>query len=1057
MRLRIGFFVILMLAAVSARAGAQSNSPDFARTIASFDRDWRFLKADAPAVEKNTFDDAAWSTVNVPHDWSIEGPFDAKNPTGGAGGFLPGGIGWYRKHFSLPAEYAQKRVFIEFDGVMANSDVWINGHHLGKRPYGYVSFRYELTGHLNFGDSKPNILAVRADNSQQPASRWYSGAGIYRHVRLIATNPVHIDQWSTFVTTPKATADQATVQIQTTVINQSDAPGECSVQFALVAPDGQTVQTAETALQSIPGGKAADFKQEITLKNPKLWDLNNPALYRAVAKVRSGKATLDDETTPFGIREIRFEASTGFWLNGKNFKIKGVCLHHDGGAFGAAVPLGVWERRLETLKQLGVNGIRTAHNPVAPEFLDLCDRMGMLVMDEFFDCWTVGKNLYDYHLFFTKWSKIDARDTIRRDRNHPSIILYSVGNEIHDTPRAELAKGILKGLVEVCHESDPTRPVTQALFRPNFSHDYDNGLADMLDVIGTNYRDAELIAAYKAKSTRKIIGTEQGHDRKIWLTLRDNPPEAGQFLWTGIDYLGESRSWPLVIAGSGLLDSTGTPKPMAYERQSWWSEKPMVHITRRMNASRTTAADPGFEPLNRRQSQFSDWTPQNLSPHDENVEVYSNCEEVELLLNNVSLGVKTRNADDGPRTWKVPFEAGTIKAIGKNKDQAVASHELRTAGKPAKVALAADRNKISTDWNDVSFVTVTVADENGVLVPQAGDLINFKIDGPGVIAAVDNGDRSSHEPFQASQRHAYQGRCIAVIKASAPAGHITLTASAPGLAESSITIDAIAPSAKNASTTSAAPAERVSDPRLPTLFLVGDSTVKNSKGRGDGGLWGWGNPIASYFDKSKINVENHALGGRSSRTFQTEGLWDKVLAGMKPGDFVMIQFGHNDGGSLNTGPRPRASLKGNGEETQDVVLEATGKNEVVHTYGWYIRKYVADAKAKGATPIVLSPIPRNMWTNGKVNRASKDYGKWAGEAAKAGGAFFIDLNEIVAKHYDIDGPQKVAEKYFTNVDHTHTTAAGAKLNAECVLEGFKNLKDCPLEKFLLAAPEPWEY
>jgi beta-galactosidase len=790
--------IFAVLAGVLSHAVVQADAPERMRITSSFDQDWRFLKADAPGAEKPDFDDTGWRTLSVPHDWSIDGPFDEKNPTGGAGGFLPVGAGWYRKHFTLPANFAQRRVFIEFDGVMANSDVWINGQHLGKRPYGYVSFRYDITGKLSFGEKKSNILAVRADNSAQPASRWYSGAGIYRHVRLVATDPVHIDQWSTFVTTPKIESDQAVVRVQTTAVNQSDAPREVSVQFSVVGPDDQIVQTVETASQTIPAGKSADFKQDITVKNPQLWDLDHPILYHAAVKVRAGNAWIDNEVVPFGVRDFKFEPATGFWLNGKNFKIKGVCLHQDGGAMGAAVPLGIWQRRLESLKQIGVNGIRTAHNPPAPEFLDLCDRMGLLVMDEFFDCWTVGKNRYDYHLFFNEWSKIDVGDTIRRDRNHPCVILYSVGNEIHDTPKEELAKGILKGLVDVCHENDSTRPVTQALFRPNVSHDYDNGLADMLDVIGTNYRDAELLAAYKAKPTRKIIGTEQGHDRKIWLTCRDNPPEAGQFLWTGIDYLGESRGWPIVVAGSGLLDINGKPKPMAFERQSWWSEKPMVRIARRVASARATTADPGFEPLNRRQTQFCDWTPQDTDPHKENVEVYSNCDNVELVLNDKSLGSKPRNADDAPRTWKVDFEPGTIKAIARNEGQVVANDELQTAGKPAKIVLAADHNKLSTDWDDVCCVTAVVTDENGVLIPRANDLISFNITGPGVIAAIANGNRSSHALFQSSPRRAFQGQCMVIVKAGAGEGRqITVSASAPILSDSSITIESTIPPAKN--------------------------------------------------------------------------------------------------------------------------------------------------------------------------------------------------------------------------------------------------------------------
>src|SRR5437773_2051157 len=440
----------LIVAWLSLSGAASPQSAAHARVNTSFASDWRFLKGDAPGAEKADFDDATWRRLNVPHDWSIEGPFDEKNSTGGAGGFLPAGVGWYRKRFSLPADYARRRVFIDFDGVMANSDVWINGFHLGRRPYGYVSFRYELTDHLNFGN-KANVIAVRADNSGQPASRWYTGAGIYRHVHLIVTNPAHIQHWGTFVTTPQIANDKATVRVQTEVINQSQTTRNLSMQVEVLDPSGRVVQTSETKPQNIKAGATASFTQDLAIQNPQRWDLDHPNLYRAVARLRDGKTTGDDETVTFGIREIHFDADTGFWLNGRNFKIKGVCLHHDASAFGAAVPLRAWERRLETLTQLGVNAIRTAHNPPSPEFLDLCDRMGFLVMDELFDCWTVGKNPYDYHLYFNEWSKIDARDTVRRDRNHPSIVVYSAGNEIHDTPKPEIAKPILAGLVAAFH------------------------------------------------------------------------------------------------------------------------------------------------------------------------------------------------------------------------------------------------------------------------------------------------------------------------------------------------------------------------------------------------------------------------------------------------------------------------------------------------------------------------------------------------------------------------------------------------------------------------------
>jgi beta-galactosidase len=784
MKARYCISVIFLLAATGMSYATN------ARVILPFDAGWHFLKGDAKGAEAAAFDDSKWRTLDLPHDWSIEGPFAAKNPTGSSGGFLPAGVGWYRKPFTLPKEYAGRRVFIEFDGVMANSDVWINGSHLGKRPYGYVSFGYELTKDLLFGNGKMNILSVRADNSRQPASRWYTGAGIYRHVRLVVLDPIHIVRWGTYITTPKIAATQAVVRVQSTLVNQSESPREVTLQITIVSPTGKSVGTVKTKPRLIASGQTADFQEELIVSNPQLWQLNHPDIYHADLAYSSAGIVLDTERTPFGIRDARFVSESGFWLNGKNVKIKGVCLHHDGGAFGAAVPLRVWERRLQQLRLLGVNAIRTAHNPPAPEFLDLCDAMGFLVMDELFDCWTVGKTPFDYHLYFNEWSHADVRDTVLRDRNHPSVILYSAGNEIHDTPKEELAKRILEGLVPVFHQADPSRPVTQGLFRPNVSHDYDNGLADLLDVIGTNYRDNELLAAHQAKPGRKIIGTEQRHELATWLAARDNGQHAGQFLWSGIDYLGESLRWPVIAAGSGLLDRTGAIKPMAYERQSWWSDQPNVHVVRRTNPAERMPTDPGFAPLGGRPSQFADWTPANTGPHEEIVEAYGNCEEVELLLNGKSLGSKPRNADDSPRIWKVLWEAGVLKAIGRNRGAAVAEHELRTAGKPAKILLEVDRAKLTPVWDDVASITATIVDLKGIPVPNALDLISFKITGPGLIAAVDSGDNSSTEPFQASERRAYQGCATAMVKANAARGKIQVTAAASGLTGNTITIEA---------------------------------------------------------------------------------------------------------------------------------------------------------------------------------------------------------------------------------------------------------------------------
>jgi beta-galactosidase len=758
------------------------------RQINSFDPDWRFLKGNAAGAEKTEFNDSSWKTVDVPHDWSIEGPFDEKNPTGAGGGYAPSGVSWYRKHFTVSERDKSRRAFIEFDGVMGISDVWINGVHLGQRPSGYISFEYELTPHLRFGGK--NVIAVRADTSLQPASRWYTGAGIYRHVRLVIKDNIHIPQYGVFVTTPQVNEKSAVVKVSAEVVNRSAAAKTIGLEVDLLDPNGKVAASGENKAVGLEPQKDGSFELELTVKDPQLWNVERGVMYRAVTRIRENGRTIDEEIVPFGIREFHFEAKTGFWLNGRNFKVKGVCIHHDGSAFGAAVPLAVWERRFRELRKLGANAIRTAHNPPAPEFLDLADRMGFLVMDELFDQWTVAKNKYDYHLYFREWSRRDVRDTVRRDRNHPSIILWSAGNEIHDTPKPEIAIPILKDLVETFHQHDPTRPVTQGLFRPNVSKDYDNGLADLLDVVGQNYREKEILAAHKQKPTRKIIGTENTHELSQWLAVRDNPEYSGHFVWSGIDYLGEAGKWPTVAYNSGLLWKTADWRPLAYQRQSWWTTEPMVYLARRVAQTPKLPTDPGYNPVMERRPQvlFSDWTPQNLGPHEENVEVYSNCEEVELFLNGQSLGKKSKPTDDSPRNWKVGFMPGSIKAVASNGGGTVAEYELRTAGKPAKIHLSIDENVISNNWDDVGFVRATITDENGILVPVADDLITFKVEGAGTLAAVDSADINSHESYRGTTRRAFQGVCFALLKATADKGWIKLTATAPNLTAASVEI-----------------------------------------------------------------------------------------------------------------------------------------------------------------------------------------------------------------------------------------------------------------------------
>jgi beta-galactosidase len=766
------------------------------RTVIPLDQDWRFRRGEAVGAEERAFDDSAWRTVTVPHDWSIEGPYDPNAPSARGGGYLPSGVSWYRRQVPLPETERGRRVALELDGVMAGARVWVNGRHVGHRPNGYVSVRYDLTDVARFGDGDAgsNVIAIRTDTTLQPASRWYTGQGIYRHARLVTSDAVHVAPYGLYVTTPDASAARATVRVQTTVANDGKSPRPVAVRVTIEGPDGRATVDASPP-QTISAGERATLTQEIAIDAPRRWDLERPHLYRAVGTVLADGQSVDSDAATFGIRDARFEAATGFWLNGRNLKLKGVCLHHDGGAVGAAVPLRVWERRLQRLKALGVNAIRTAHNPPDPGFLDLTDRMGFLVMDEVWDAWTIGKNHANYgvHLLFPDWWEADTRDTVLRDRNHPSVALWSAGNEIHDTPIPDLAQRILRGLLDVFHANDPSRPVTQGLFRPNVSKDYDNGLADMLDVVGQNYREKELVAAYHQKPTRKVLGTENRHERDVWLAMRDHPFVAGQFLWPGIDYLGE-EDWPRTTFVRGLLDRTGEPRAAGWERASWWSDAPMVRAFRRLAPPPRPEVDPGFDPLAPPPPPPApilreDWTPADGAPHDEDVEVYSNADEVELLLNGRRVGRLPRNADASPRIFRVAYAPGTLRAVARNGGRVVATHELRTAGPAARIALAVDEATVTTSWEDVAHVTARIVDAHGVAVPDAEHAVSFAVDGPARVIAVDDGDPQSHEPYVAIVRTAFRGRVLALLRATGP-GRVTVQATADGLAPGTITFDA---------------------------------------------------------------------------------------------------------------------------------------------------------------------------------------------------------------------------------------------------------------------------
>ena len=782
------------------------------RQTFSMDPGWRFALGDQQGAEQVAFDDKAWRTLDLPHDWSVEGTLDEKAPGGGRIGYLPTGIGWYRKSFRLPGGARSKQVWIEFDGVYMNSDVWINGRHLGKRPYGYVSFAYDLTPHLVSG---VNVIAVRVDNSKQPNSRWYAGSGIYRHVRLTLANPLHVGQWGTFVTTPRADSANALVQIRTTVDNGHASARRATLRSTIVDAAGREVARIDTAFDVAAGGQV-ELQQQLPIALPQLWSVESPSLYTLRTRVLEGSRAVDDYTTTFGVRSIAFDKDRGFLLNGKRVKLKGVNLHHDGGAVGVAVPERVWQRRLEVLKEMGANAIRTAHNPPAPEFLDLADRLGFLVMDEAFDEWTVGKVEEGYNKYFQEWSERDLTDFVRRDRNHPSIVLWSAGNEIGEQKTPD-GPNVLRRLIDILHREDPTRLVTTG--NDEIYADGQPATVEFLnaeDVVGYNYVDRwherrELYAEQDRHDHPewKMIGTEStpafntftgayslGSDsaavrpnyttgmiraERLWQWVAMHDYFAGDFMWTGIDYLGETR-WPAKGAPTGPIDIIGHPKDSYYFYRSQWVDKPTLHL-------------------------FPHWNWPAREGQVIPVLAYTWCNAVELFVNGKSFGEKRLefpaqgtsggwNTYERPQvnatttdlhlTWDVPYAPGVLKAVGKRDGKVACEAEVRTAGAPAALRLTVDRDTIDADPRDVAHVKFEIVDANGIVVPTADNRVRFNVTG-GSIVAIDNANLSDHDPYRADNRRAFNGRGLLIVRATRP-GIITVAASAQGLKAAEIAI-----------------------------------------------------------------------------------------------------------------------------------------------------------------------------------------------------------------------------------------------------------------------------
>jgi len=779
------------------------------------DPDWKFVHGDSVQAEHPNFDDSHWRALDLPHDWSIEYPYDEHAPTGGSGGYVKSGIGWYRKHLTFDQKSTGKTVWLEFDGIYMNSDVWVNGHHFGNHPYGYTSFYYDISSFL-VGDE--NVIAVRVDNSQQPNSRWYSGSGIYRHVWLTITAPVHIGHWGTFITTPGLSETVANISITTKIENSSNSQQKNSLITTIVDPAGAQVGTNILKFK-VAANNCTIVTQKIKVTNPQLWSLDYPFLYRAIQEIKECDKIIDRYETTVGIRSIAYDVDRGFFLNGEHVKMKGVNLHHDGGCVGAAVPERVWERRLEILKSMGCNAIRTAHNPPAPEFLDLCDRLGFLVMDEAFDEWRLGKREYAYNKHFDEWGENDLISMIHRDRNHPSIVLWSIGNEILEQ-RSDDGHLLLIKLQNICRREDPTRPVT--LGCDNIAADGGSTtlpFLEALDIVGYNYVDRwhERREHYFSIDRHvhpdwKMIGTESvslsgirgeynlGDDPKVvrmrmprslirgqelWKTVKLNDYVIGDFMWTGIDYLGEAF-WPFKHAPAGVLDICGFPKDAYYFYKSQWCDEPIIHLFPHWNwPERIGQVIPLF--------------------------CYTNCTEVELTINGKSFGAKRiefpRQGNSGswlryehPKihstttdlflTWDVPYEPGIVKAVGIRDGNIVYTHEIRTTGEPAAIRLLVDRSVIKADKHDLVHLTVEIVDEAGNVVPTANNLVQFSVTGAGRLLGVDNGDPRDHHSYLLNERHAFNGLCLAIVRSNGSEGKIRITAKSDGLKQANVHIEA---------------------------------------------------------------------------------------------------------------------------------------------------------------------------------------------------------------------------------------------------------------------------
>jgi len=809
-RFNIGF---LFLFALVLFISCSTQKSDFSQREQDFDSGWKFNRGDVSGAESTTFDDSQWRTLDLPHDWSIEdlsategkkqiGPFSEDSEGKGSTGNVVGGIGWYRKTFTLDKSSEGKKVQILFDGVYMNSEVWINGQSLGAHPYGYTPFYYDLTPHLK-PVGEQNILAVKVNNNGKN-SRWYSGSGIYRHVVLQVTDKVHIPIWGISVTTPEVNKEKATVKFNIDIANETNESGKLVVTTQIILPGKPENIKAITTIDSFEKGGA---EQIFEINDPSLWSPESPYLYQAITEVSFDGKVVDQQTTTFGIRSIEFSAEKGFLLNGEKVLLKGGCMHHDNGPLGSATIDRAEERRVELMKKFGFNAIRTSHNPPSKQFLDACDRLGVLVIDESFDQWQRPKNPEDYNLYFDKWHQRDVEAMVLRDRNHPSVIIWSIGNEINE--RADSSGLVItKNLSNIIKKIDQTRPVTAAICEfwdikgkpwedtaPAFT---------LLDVGGYNYQWKRYESDHVLFPNRMMIGTESVPKEAFenWQIVEKHPFVLGDFVWTAMDYLGESGighsllvsptdkpqfspGWPWYNAYCGDIDICGFKKPQSYFRDVVWKISNLemaVHVP--VPAGKIEHVSYWGWPDEQQSWNWPDNEGKKLQ-----VNVYSNYPDVRLELNGKVIGTKPVSAETKlTATFEVPYESGELKAIALKDGKEMETKVLKATGKPAKIRLTADRSELKTSRNDLAYVTVEVTDEAGTLVPNATLSVQFKIEGAGGLAAVENGNPTDMKSFHQPQVNSFRGKCLVILRPNGTSGEIKLKAESTGLTGTEIVL-----------------------------------------------------------------------------------------------------------------------------------------------------------------------------------------------------------------------------------------------------------------------------